>query len=80
MSSPKRARLDDGADNDQKENTKRVLVYRNGNDKEWKVFKVPTSLETLLENIGVKFGLQAKAAFHKQGIRDKKRRRVEASL
>lgn len=67
MSSPKRARLDDDADKDQKENTKRVLVYRNGNDKEWKVFKVPTSLETLLENIGVKFGLQAKRLFTSKG-------------
>ncbi|KAL1414297.1 hypothetical protein MTO96_030532 [Rhipicephalus appendiculatus] len=67
MSTPKRARVDDDAENDPKD-SKQVLVYRNGNSSEWKVFTVPASLETLLEDIGAKFGLQAKRLFTSRGF------------
>ncbi|KAH7944364.1 hypothetical protein HPB52_018679 [Rhipicephalus sanguineus] len=66
MSSPKRPRIDDDADNEPKD-SKQILVYRNGDSREWKVFKVSTSLEALLEEIGVKFGRQAKRLFTSKG-------------
>ncbi|KAH7950464.1 hypothetical protein HPB49_024176 [Dermacentor silvarum] len=66
MSNAKRPRTDEDAEADAKD-SKRVLVYRNGNNSEWQVFTVPTSLDKLLEMIGAKFGLQAKRLFTKNG-------------
>ncbi|XP_075557359.1 BTB/POZ domain-containing protein KCTD9-like isoform X2 [Dermacentor variabilis] len=66
MSNAKRPRTDEDADPDAND-SKRILVYRNGNNTEWQVFTVPTSLDKLLEEIGAKFGLQAKRLFTKNG-------------
>ncbi|XP_065301669.1 BTB/POZ domain-containing protein KCTD9-like isoform X2 [Dermacentor albipictus] len=66
MSNAKRPRTDEDADPDAND-SKRILVYRNGNNTEWQVFTVPTSLDKLLEEIGAKFGLQARRLFTKNG-------------
>lgn len=66
MSNPKRQRTDDDAPEDPAE-SKQVLVYRNGNNREWKPFTVPTSLEVLLEKVGASFGIEAKRLFTNTG-------------
>ncbi|KAH6942229.1 hypothetical protein HPB50_002022 [Hyalomma asiaticum] len=66
MSNPKRQRTDDDAPEDPTE-SKQVLVYRNGNNREWKPFTVPASLEVLLEKVGASFGIEAKRLFTNTG-------------
>ncbi|XP_075527674.1 BTB/POZ domain-containing protein KCTD9-like isoform X2 [Dermacentor variabilis] len=49
------------------EKTARVVVYRNGTNRDGKVFLVPGSLDELLKAISSKFGIRAKRLFTSRG-------------